>query len=399
MPRTRLTVTALLTALLAAASVVPGGRAQQTEPSQTAPTQGTPAETTPAGVAPQPSLTPDAAPDAGAEQSSLTLVRRSEKDGKDRRIVIVKTGTDDTTGIFALCQPLPDDPEGAPTLAVFSETGAGGVQITIDKNVIRVPLAVVTQNAPKDGQDGSDGRVEASAGTGRFLEPGDLEPEEVPPDTTDRLARCEVQATPEPAPDTVLVTQGRTELRGQKLLYDSADGVARIDGPIKFTRRSDTDPLTGQSDRIEVSVDDEKTTLVGNVVFNSAGGRVSRAARVEYDDTRNVARLYGTAEQPAESVQGGDTLRAGVIVYDLDRNEVYAMKAEGGTITGEFTDTDTPDAAAPGSAPAAPAGGQPATPGPTDPLPPVNPAPVNPAPVNPAPVSPAPVSPGSPGTP
>ncbi|MGM9319841.1 LptA/OstA family protein [Deinococcus aquaticus] len=393
MSRSRLTVAALLTALLAAASVVPGGRAQQAEPSppaESAPTQ----PAAPAGAAPQPSPTPDAAPEAGAEQASLTLVRRSEKDGKDRRILIVKTGTDDTTGVFALCQPLPDDPEGAPTLAVFSETGAGGVQITIDKNVIRVPLAVVTQNAPKDGQDGSDGRVEASAGTGRFLER-----EEVPPDTKDRLTRCEVQAAPKPAPDTVLVTQGRTELRGQKLVYDSADGVARIDGPIKFTRRSDTDPLTGQSDRIEVSVDDEKTTLVGNVVFNSAGGRVSRAARVEYDDTRNVARLYGTAEQPAESVKGGDTLRAGVIVYDLDRNEVYAMKAEGSTITGEFTDTDTPDVAAPGSAtpasaPAAPAGGQPASPVPTDPLPPVNPAPVNPAPVEPGPVSP-----GSPAIP
>lgn len=394
MSRSRLTVTALLTALLAAASVVPGGRAQQAEPSPPAPTQSTPAETTPTESAPQPSPTPDAVPEASAEQASLTLVRRSEKDGKDRRILIVKTGTDDTTGVFALCQPLPDDPEGAPTLAVFSETGAGGVQITIDKNVIRVPLAVVTQNAPKDGQDGSDGRVEASAGTGRFLER-----EEVPPDTKDRLTRCEVQAAPKPAPDTVLVTQGRTELRGQKLVYDSADGVARIDGPIKFTRRSDTDPLTGQSDRIEVSVDDEKTTLVGNVVFNSAGGRVSRAARVEYDDTRNVARLYGTAEQPAESVKGGDTLRAGVIVYDLDRNEVYAMKAEGSTITGEFTDTDTPDVAAPGSAtpasaPAAPAGGQPASPVPTDPLPPVNPAPVNPAPVDPGPVSP-----GSPAIP
>ena len=381
MPRTRLTVTALLTALLAVTGAVPGGRAQQANPSP-------PAQAVPIGTAPQPSppdtepevrpdVAPDAAPEASAEQSSLTLVRRSEKDGKDRRIVIVKTGTDDTTGVFALCQPLPDDPEGAPTLAVFSETGAGGVQITIDKNLIRVPLAVVTQNAPKDGQDGSDGRVEASAGTGRFLER-----EEVPPDTTDRLTRCEVQATPRPAPDTVIVTQGRTELRGQKLLYDSADGVARIDGPIRFTRRSDTDPLTGQSDRIEVSVDDEKTTLVGNVVFNSAGGRVSRAARVEYDDTRNVARLYGTAAQPAESVQGGDTLRAGVIVYDLDRNEVYAMKAGGGTITGEFTDSD-PAPGSPGSN----------SPGPT------SPAPINPAPTNPAPAGPGPVSPALPARP
>ncbi|NTY00558.1 LptA/OstA family protein [Deinococcus sp. JMULE3] len=342
MPRSRLTA-ALLTALLCGGSVLTPAAAQQdgTQPGGTIspgpvptdPTTTDPPTTDAAPTDANPTDTPQDAPEAGAEQSSLTLVRRSEKDGKDRPIVIVRTGTSDETGIFAFCQPLGDDPPETPTLAVFSETGAGGVQITIDKNVIRVPLAVVTQLPPRDGQEGSDGRVEASAGTARFLNA-----EEVPENTTDRLTRCEVQATPKPAPDTVIVTQGRTELRGQKLVYDSADGIARIDGPVTFTRSSDKDPLTGKSDRIEVSVDDEKTTLVGNVELKSSGGRTSRAARVEYDDTRNVARLYGTAEQPAESVQGGDKLRAGVIVYDLDRNEVYAEKAEGGTITGEFVD-------------------------------------------------------------
>ena len=326
MPRSRLTA-AFLTALLCGGSVLTPAAAQQDAPT-----------TAPAPT--DPPTEDQAAPEPGAEQATVTLVRRSEKDGKDRQIVIVRTGTTDETGIFAFCQPLGDDPPETPTQAVFSETGAGGVQITIDKNVIRVPLAVVTQLPPKEGQEGSDGRVEASAGTARFLNP-----EEVPEKATDRLTRCEVQATPKPAPDTVIVTQGRTELRGQKLVYDSADGIARIDGPVTFRRSSDRDPLTGKSDRIEVSVDDEKTTLVGNVELKSSGGRTSRAARVEYDDTRNVARLYGTAEQPAESVQGGDTLRAGVIVYDLDRNEVYAEKAEGGTITGEFVDGEGSGAA------------------------------------------------------
>ncbi|GGB62394.1 LptA/OstA family protein [Deinococcus soli (ex Cha et al. 2016)] len=337
---------ALLTALLSGGSVLMVALAQQdtTQPPAqgpgTLPAEG---EATPADASAD-------APTAGAEQATVTLVRRSEKDGKDRQIVIVRTGTTDETGIFAFCQPLGDDPPETPTLAVFSETGAGGVQITIDKNVIRVPLAVVTQLPPKEGQEGSDGRVEASAGTARFLNP-----EEVPEKATDRLTRCEVQATPKPAPDTVIVTQGRTELKGQKLVYDSADGIARIDGPVTFRRSSDKDPLTGKSDRIEVSVDDEKTTLVGSVELRSGGGRTSRAARVEYDDTRNVARLYGSAEQPAESVQGGDTLRAGVIVYDLDRNEVYAEKAEGGTITGEFVDGQEGSGAATTATPTAPA--------------------------------------------
>ncbi|TNM62389.1 OstA family protein [Deinococcus radiopugnans ATCC 19172] len=273
-----------------------------------------------------------------AETSSLELVRKSDEDGKERRIRIVKTGTTDETGVFALCGPKGDDPPETPTLAVFSETTAGGVQITIDKNVIRVPLAVVTQQQPKEGQDGSDGRVEASAGTARFLNP-----DEVPPDATDRLTRCEVQASPKPAPDSVFVTQGKTELRGQKLVYDETDGIARIDGPVTFRRANEKDPLTGSSERIEVNVDEETTTLVGNVVLNSEGGRVSRAGRVEYDDAANLARLIGTPERPAVSVKGGDTLRAGIILYDLDRNEVYAIKAEGGTITGEFVEGGSPN--------------------------------------------------------
>ncbi len=330
-------------------------------PTQTQPQQ-TPQPPAPAAdpAAPDGTDTPETEP--GAENASLDLVRKSDKDGKERRIRIVRTGTSDDTGIFATCSPQDDDPEDAPNLAVFSETGPGGVRIIIDKNVIRVPLAVVTQQQPKDGEDGSDGRVEASAGTARFLNP-----DEVPPDATDRLTRCEVQATPKPAPDTVFVTQGKTELQGQKLVYDETDGVARIDGPVTFKRANEKDPLTGSSERIEVNVDDEKTTLVGNVVLNSEGGRVSRAGRVEYDDAANLARLIGTPEQPAVSIKGGDTLRAGMILYDLDKNEVYAVKAEGGTITGEFVEEgDAPDSApatAPGTAP---------SPG-TRPLPPLSP--------------------------
>ena len=126
------------------------------------PTQSSPDQPSPAPADP-------ASQEVGADNASLELVRKSDKDGKERRIRIVKTGTTDETGIFTFCNPRDDDPEGTPTTAVFSETGPGGIRITIDKNVIRVPLAVVTQQPPKDGEDGSDGRVEASAGTARFL--------------------------------------------------------------------------------------------------------------------------------------------------------------------------------------------------------------------------------------
>ncbi|WP_295814942.1 LptA/OstA family protein [uncultured Deinococcus sp.] len=334
--------------------VSPLALAQETTPAP-APAPSTPAQTTPAQTTPAPDAapadTPEAAPadTAGAENASLELVRRGEKDGKERRIKIVRTGTSDDTGIFATCGPQDGDPENAPNLAVFSETTQSGIQITIDKNVIRVPLAVVTQQQPKEGQDGSDGRVEASAGTAKFLDAA-------PEGATDRLSKCGIETTPKPAPDTVFVTQGKTQLKGQKLLYDEADGIARIDGPITFTRPNQSDPLSGTSEKIEVDVDQEKTTLVGNVVLNSGGGRVSKAARVEYDDTRNVARLIGTPGQPAQSVKGGDTLSAGMILYDLDRNEVYAVKPEGGTITGEFQDGEAAAPTTPTPAPTTPPG-------------------------------------------
>lgn len=304
-----------------------------------------PATPTPAADAP---VTPTAHEQAGrcvegTEQTCMDLVRRS-KDGQERRIMVIRTGSDDSTGIYTLCTPQEDEPEDAPNVGVFSESGAGGIRIIIDKNLIQAPLAVVTQQAvpeEKDGEaGGSDGKVEASSGTARFLD-------EVPEGQTDRLSRCGVAVERQPRPGTVQVTQGKTRLTGQTLNYDGADGIARIAGPIAFQRSDQAEPLSGESRNIEINVDTEATLLVGDVVLRSKGGRVSKAGRVEYDDQANTARLYATPEQPAESVRGGDVLRItdGVIVYNLEKNEVYASAAEGGTISGEFQDEAAPDTA------------------------------------------------------
>lgn len=270
----------------------------------------------------------------GTEQTCLALTRTGN-DGKQRRILVIRTGTSDDTGIYAICGPRDTDPEGTPNIGVFSESGAGGIRIVIDKNVVRVPLAQVVQNPVPEGQSGSDGSIEASAGTAKLLD-------SVPEGRTERLAACGVEYSPKPTPDTVQVTQGQTRLSGQKLSYNSVDGIARIDGPITFKRDNPQDPLSGKSQRIEVDVDGEKTVLVGGVELSSKDGRVSTADRVEYDDTRNEARLYATPEHPAESRKGKEWLRvtSGYIYYNLSKNEV-SVPPTAGAITGDIPESES----------------------------------------------------------
>lgn len=287
---------------------------------------------TPSPSEPAPSDSPPAYTDAEEGTPATLELIRSGKDGKDRTIRVSRATLGDSSGMFALCGPQEDEPQDAPTMAVFNERDPAFVTITIDKNKIEVPLAVVTQRNKPDGSSG-DGRVEASAGSARFLD-------DVPAGAKDRLERCAVEVKPAPKPDTVLVTQGKTHLKGKNLVYDESDGIARIDGPITFTRENDKDLLKGKSERIEVNVDEEKTLLVGNVVLESAGGRISKAGRVEYDDAKNEARLYATPEAPAESVKGSDILRlsSGYIKYNLETNDVVVVKEGSGNITGEFQD-------------------------------------------------------------
>lgn len=315
----------------------------QTQPAPTPPPAGAaPSETAPAGpAAPGPvtsdpassdPVPSDAAPAAQEFGSSVSL-NRTAKDGSKRLITVVRTGLTDATGIFVSCDARSEDPPGTPTISVFSESGAGGVRVTIDKNLIVAPLAVVTQ------KEGGDGHIEVSSGTARFLD-------DPPPGATDQLSRCAVEASPKTLPDTVNVTQGKTQLKGSKLVYDDSDGVARIDGPITFSRQNKNSALTGGSSTIEVNVDDKTTTLVGNVTLKD-GDRTSRAGRVEYDDAANVAILTGTPDSPATSVTPDQTLTASVIRYNLDTGSVVAV----GPIGGEFQDGDPASAPAQDSGP------------------------------------------------
>ncbi|WP_424951135.1 LptA/OstA family protein [Deinococcus sp.] len=302
-----------------------------TPPAQPSPTPP-PASTQPAPAPTSPGAPPGEAPGPGtadSEGASVNLTRTA-KDGKKRLITVVRTGISDATGVFVACQPLSDDPPGTPTISVFSETGVGGIRVSIDKNLIVAPLALVTQ------KDGGDGHIEVSAGTARALD-------DVPAGATDRLGKCAIEAKPATVPDSVNVTQGKTRLKGSKLVYDDSDGVARIGGPITFSRQNNGGTLSGSSGSIEVNVDEQTTTLVGDVTLRD-GVRTSTAARVEYDDAANVAILRGTPGAPAETVTSDQTLTASVIRYNLDTGSVVAL----GPVGGEFQDGEPGGAAGSG---------------------------------------------------
>ena len=230
-----------------------------------------------------------------------------------RRSPPPSTGPDDK-GLAIICPPKDDDPDQL-TQTVYYDVAPYFVHINVDKNLIKAPIAFVT------AQDGGDGKIEAYAGTAT--------------ESKDEKA-CLPDLKPDPKPGTVLVEQGKTKLTGSRLEYDRTTGIAEVAGPIVFERPQQNDALKGTSDSIRIYVDDEKTVLEGNVTLTSKC-RTSTAERVEYDDTKNRAILFG---KPAVSkqVDGKGEIQGTVISYNLETNDVIVTETYGG-VSGKFDDT------------------------------------------------------------
>lgn len=148
---------------------------------------------------------------------------------------------------------------------------------------------------------------------------------------------CKVTVKKDLKPNTVFVSQGKTNLSGSSLFYSQDTGIAIIEGPITFERpQSGGSVLRGTSDKIRVDVDNEQTFLEGNVKLDSKC-RTSSAERVEYDDRENLAILYGN---PAVSkrLDGSDEIKAERIEYNLESNDVTLE----GSISGVIDDAAKP---------------------------------------------------------
>ncbi len=244
---------------------------------------------------------------------TLTLVRN------DKTIVAIKYGPDDK-GLVIDCPPKDEDTERV-TRSVYVDEAPYLVHVTVDKNVIKAPVVVAAK------KENGDGQLEAYNGTATRQ-----------PDTNDT---CLPIVKPDPKPNTVFVTQGKTQLTGSRLDYSQETGLAVIAGPIIFERPQDSgDVLRGNSEKITVNVDEEKTFLEGNVILKSKC-RESSADRVEYDDKKNRAILEG---KPARSTGAdGSQVIGEKLEYNLETNDVIVTSSdEANPVTGTFDDEAAP---------------------------------------------------------
>lgn len=233
---------------------------------------------------------------------------------RGENIVVAKKYGPDDKGVLLICPPSSSD-EKQITKSYFADQAPYFVHVFIDKNVIRAP--VVT--AVKESRGG--GELEAYNGSAVVTSADD----------------CQITIKPDPKPNTVFVTQGKTKLTGSKLKYSQDTGIAIIAGPITFERpQAAGSTLRGSSERLTVEVDNEKTFLEGKVKLESKC-RSSLADRVEYDDRENRAILYGN---PAVSrrLDGSDEISADRLEYNLETNDVVLE----GAISGVFEDTAKP---------------------------------------------------------
>jgi LptA/(LptD N-terminal domain) LPS transport protein len=266
-----------------------------TEPAPTEPTPATPAAPT-EPTAPTPATPASAVnPEKPFEEFPPTfeLVR------KDKTILAVKFGPNDK-GTFTICPPKDEDKDRR-TRVVIVDLEPYLVHITIDKNIVKAPVTFITK------EENGDGSLEAYNGT--YEEITDV---------------CLPKIKADPKPNTVFVEQGKTRLTGSRMDYSQETGIAVIAGPIIFERPQKNDKLTGTSEKITVDVDGEKTFLEGNVVLKSKC-RTSNATKVEYNDKRNLAILFG---KPAVSIQTDVSgkqigeVRGERIEYNLETNDV-----------------------------------------------------------------------------
>lgn len=186
---------------------------------------------------------------------------------------------------------------------VFFGPPPGFVETTIEAT--RLTSAIALVRVPEGDEDET---IELLPGVATLDRPGCLE---------------SVEEGGEP----VVLEQGRTRVTGSRFWLEQDTDLARMDGPVALTRRSQDGAvaLEASADSLLFDVRTEVATLEGSVVVTS-DERVSRADRLELDEEAGVALLSG---DPAVSTRGDDEVRGRELRYDLETDDVVATGAVG----------------------------------------------------------------------
>lgn len=139
----------------------------------------------------------------------------------------------------------------------------------------------------------------------------------------------------EPSDDAeVVLTEGRTTVRGRHLVYENESGRGEMTGsansPVTLERAAEGDSpaLTASALKLEFTSGEAERVFSGGVTVTSED-RVSEADSLVYDDEAGIVVLRG---EPARSRRGEEFVEGRTIVYYLDSNDVLVQGGVAGEI-------------------------------------------------------------------
>lgn len=128
-----------------------------------------------------------------------------------------------------------------------------------------------------------------------------------------------------PAPGEVVLKEGESRAVGQGLRYENEEGLAVLEGPVRFSRPG-TPPLEGEAEGLEYRLDEEALWL-RKPLFRQ-GKRTTKADLALVQDREGFAYLYGGVESREER----GFIRGERVRYTLKTGDVVVL----GRVSGEF---------------------------------------------------------------
>lgn len=252
----------------------------------------------------------------------------------DKLIIVQQTARDSEGGLFG-SRTFDEAAECAAadhTLTTFYAPAPKVVETRLGDTLITANI--VLRDQPRGNQDAAT--LEVFGGS------LDLDPETFCPQSVVRAETAEVT-----------LREGRTTVRGVRLLYDNASGDSVMTGspasPVTLERAAEGDSpaLTASAEKLEFNADAPERTFTGGVRITSEA-RVSEADELVYNDDSGVAVLRGN---PARSRKGDEFVEGRVITYYLDSNDVVVVGSVTGELVLDLGGVTEPEPSAPEGAP------------------------------------------------